>query len=209
MEKQDMTILEASRALGYTKNAVKYQAAKLGDGEIYKDETGVLRITAAGLDALAAKMGKKGANQQTTAQEPDNNRETTDQQPTNNRQNAEQQPAKNQQTTTKEPANNHQKTTSEQAENRGDSQLYEALLRTVETLEAQLRIKDVQIESLTRLLDQQQHLQAAQIQALKAPASDEHPEETHQKEPVKDETPSSTPTPRRGIFGLFRKKDDS
>lgn len=196
MEKQDMTILEASRALGYTKNAVKYQAAKLGDGEVYKDDSGVLRITPAGLEALEARMGKKGPNQATTGKEPANNQETTTQQPANNRQ-----------TTTKEPDNNHQKITSEQAENRGESQLYEALLRTVETLEAQLRIKDVQIESLTRLLDQQQHLQAAQIQALKAPAADEQPESDPQKEPAKEETPHSAP--RRGIFGLFRRKDDS
>lgn len=215
MEKRDMTILEASRALGYTKNAVKYQAGKLTDGEVYKDNDGILRITPAGLSALQDRMGKKiQANQETTAKEPANNQEATTQQPAK----GEQQPANNQETTgkgselnsdttTKEPANNQETT----GKKDGTETLQEGLLLTIEALQAELKEKNEQIArrdkeieklhdmvaTLPALLDQQQRLQA-QYQAQQMKALESGNEEKEEKQPFSERK-------KRGFFGFFQK----
>lgn len=48
----DLTLLEASRALGTTKNAVKYHVKKLPEGMIYKSSDGKQYITPQGLEIL-------------------------------------------------------------------------------------------------------------------------------------------------------------
>jgi len=85
---QDLTILEAARELGYSKNAVKYQVAKLPLDLVYKDEKQITRLKPAAIKELRRVMGQK---------QPTNNHETTTQE-------TEQQPANNQQTTTQENA---------------------------------------------------------------------------------------------------------
>lgn len=72
---KDITILEAARLLGFTKNAVKYQAAKLPAEMTYKGEDGITYIKPVGITELRARMGNK--NQQTTEQEPANNHTKT------------------------------------------------------------------------------------------------------------------------------------
>lgn len=82
---KDLTILEAARELGYTKNAVKYQVAKMPVDLVYKDESGKTYIKPAGIKHLRAVMGQKPThnNHETTTQEttqqPENNRTTTTQ----------------------------------------------------------------------------------------------------------------------------------
>ena len=82
---KDLSILEAARELGYTKNAVKYQVAKLPADLVYKDESGKTYIKPAGIKALRAVMGQKPQNNnhetttQETTQQPENNHETTTQ----------------------------------------------------------------------------------------------------------------------------------
>lgn len=48
----DLTLLEASRALGTTKNAVKYHIKKLPEGMVYKSSDGKQYITPQGLELL-------------------------------------------------------------------------------------------------------------------------------------------------------------
>lgn len=82
---KDLTILEAARELGYSKNAVKYQVAKLPGELVYKDEKQITRLKPAAIEELRRIMGNKqpAKNQQTTTQEtepqPANNHETTTQ----------------------------------------------------------------------------------------------------------------------------------
>ena len=68
---QDLTILEAARELGYSKNAVKYQVAKLPLDLVYKDEKQITRLKPAAIKELRRVMGQKQPtnNQQTTTQE--------------------------------------------------------------------------------------------------------------------------------------------
>ena len=133
---EGVTILEAAKMLGYTKNAVKYQVAKLPDNLTSKDENGVIHIKPAGLAVLREIMGSK-------------------------------QPANNHTTTSK-------KTGETTSENNNEQCLYNALLQTVETLRKQLEEKDKQLlkaseekDKLLKLLDQQQILNAKQIEATK------------------------------------------
>lgn len=74
---ENITILEAARLLGYTKNAVKYQVKKLPEEMTQKDANGIIHITPEGLETLRDKMGNKQPvkepekNQQTSGKEPD------------------------------------------------------------------------------------------------------------------------------------------
>lgn len=67
-KKNYKTILEASRDLGFTKNAVKYHVSKLPVEMIHKDEKGIVFISPEGVEMLRETMGKKQPveNQQTT-----------------------------------------------------------------------------------------------------------------------------------------------
>lgn len=82
---KDLTILEAARELGYSKNAVKYQVTKLPGELVYKDEKQITRLKPAAIEELRRIMGNKqpAKNQQTTTKEtepqPTNNHETTTQ----------------------------------------------------------------------------------------------------------------------------------
>ena len=66
----DLTILEAARELGYSKNAVKYQVAKLPPDLVYKDEKQITHLKPAAIKELRRIMGQK---------QPTNNHETTTQ----------------------------------------------------------------------------------------------------------------------------------
>lgn len=67
-KKNYKTILEASRDLGFTKNAVKYHVSKLPAEMILKDDKGIVFISPEGVEMLRETMGKKQPveNQQTT-----------------------------------------------------------------------------------------------------------------------------------------------
>ena len=185
----EYTLLEAARELGFTKNAVKYRAAKLPSEVIQKSDEGILYISSEGIEILRCQMGKKSQPDKetpSTTQEPpnktdkpDNNHETTTKEPTNNHQRTAQQPNNNCTTTTKEP----DKKPLSNAETT-------ALLAAVEALTAQLTAKDEQIsalirqnETLTETLKTAQQT-AAQAQVLHAG--------TIQRELLKTQKPSQT-----------------
>lgn len=78
---ENLTILEAARLLGYTKNAVKYQVNKLPPEMTQKDANGVIHITPEGLEVLRGKMGDKqpDKNQQKTTHNQQKNHARTGQ----------------------------------------------------------------------------------------------------------------------------------
>lgn len=75
--------------------------------------------------------------------------------------------------------------------------LNDTLIKTIELLQEQLSVKDKQIEELTRLLDQSQHLQAQTTSKLPEPKTEE---------PGADAVKVSEPKKKKGIFNLFNKK---
>lgn len=176
---ENLTILEAARLLGYTKNAVKYQVNKLPPEMTQKDANGVIHITPEGLEVLRGKMGDK---------QPDKNQQKTG--------NNHEKPPTTSKRTTQEPGKDFSftgKTTTE------ENALYNALLQTVETLRGQLEEKDKQIEAATnekekllQLLDQQQRLNAGTLAVSKTEAL---PEKTE-------------PPERGGIFKIFRRSKE-
>jgi len=228
----EYTLLEASRELGFTKNAVKYRVQKLPPDVLRKSEEGIIYITAAGIELLREQMGKKSQPDKettSTTQEPANNHQTTEQQPPketikpgNNHQKTDQQPVEDFLSTTEEPVNNRATTGQQSIEAPPSSPENAALVAAVEALTAQLAVKDEQIanqarqiETLVESLKLAQQTAAA-AQALHAgtiqkelsaaqPESEVH-EEPSQRDTNICEPISEKPTFIQRIRGYFSKK---
>lgn len=171
------TLLEASRELGVTKNAIKYQVKKLPPEMVERDGSGRILITADGLNEMRQSMTR-----QKTTQKPD---KTTEE------------PDKNHEKTTQKAVEDFSFTGKEPDKN----PLYSALLQTVETLREQLAEKDRQLAAATdekarllQLLDQQQQLTAGQLVALPI-------KENQTAEP----SDQAEPTARKGFFARFKR----
>lgn len=78
--------------------------------------------------------------------------------------------------------------------------LNDTLIKTIELLQEQLSVKDRQIEELTRLLDQSQHLQAQTTNKLPEPKAEEPGTVVELSEP------GQTEKKKKGIFNLFNRK---
>ena len=78
--------------------------------------------------------------------------------------------------------------------------LNDTLIKTIELLQEQLSVKDRQIEELTRLLDQSQHLQAQTTNKLPEPKAEEPGTVVELSEP------GQTEKKKKGIFILFNRK---
>lgn len=78
--------------------------------------------------------------------------------------------------------------------------LNDTLIKTIELLQEQLSVKDRQIEELTRLLDQSQHLQAQTTNKLPEPKAEELGTVVELSEP------GQTEKKKKGIFNLFNRK---
>ena len=78
--------------------------------------------------------------------------------------------------------------------------LNDTLIKTIELLQEQLSVKDRQIEELTRLLDQSQHLQAQTTNKLPEPKAEEPGTVVELSEP------EQTEKKKKGIFNLFNRK---
>lgn len=78
--------------------------------------------------------------------------------------------------------------------------LNDTFIKTIELLQEQLSVKDRQIEELTRLLDQSQHLQAQTTNRLPEPKAEEPGTVVELSEP------GQTEKKKKGIFNLFNRK---
>lgn len=81
-----------------------------------------------------------------------------------------------------------------------NNHLNDTLIKTIELLQEQLSVKDRQIEELTRLLDQSQHLQAQTTNKLPEPKAEEPGTVVEVSEP------GQTEKKKKGIFNLFNRK---
>ena len=210
----EYTLLEASRELGFTKNAVKYRVQKLPPDVLRKSEEGIIYITAAGIELLREQMGKKS--------QPDKETTSTTQEPANNHQKTDQQPVEDFLSITEEPANNRATTGQQSIEAPPSSPENVALVAAVEALTAQLAVKDEQIASQARQIEtlveslKLAQQTAAAAQALHAgtiqkelsaaqPESEVH-EEPSQRDTNICEPISEKPTFIQRIRGYFSKK---
>lgn len=210
----EYTLLEASRELGFTKNAVKYRVQKLPPDVLRKSEEGIIYITAAGIELLREQMGKKS--------QPDKETTSTTQEPANNHQKTDQQPVEDFLSTTEEPSNNRATTGQQSIEAPPSSPENVALVAAVEALTAQLAVKDEQIASQARQIEtlveslKLAQQTAAAAQALHAgtiqkelsaaqPESEVH-EEPSQRDTNICEPISEKPTFIQRIRGYFSKK---
>lgn len=78
--------------------------------------------------------------------------------------------------------------------------LNDTFIKTIELLQEQLSVKDRQIEELTRLLDQSQHLQAQTTNRLPEPKAEEPGTVVELSEP------GQTEKKKNRIFNLFNRK---
>lgn len=210
----EYTLLEASRELGFTKNAVKYRVQKLPPDVLRKSEEGIIYITAAGIELLREQMGKKS--------QPDKETTSTTQESVNNHQKTNQQPVEDFLSTTEEPVNNWATTGQQSIEAPPSSPENAALVAAVEALTAQLAVKDEQIASQARQIEtlveslKLAQQTAAAAQALHAgtiqkelsaaqPESEVH-EEPSQRDTNICEPISEKPTFIQRIRGYFSKK---
>ena len=81
-----------------------------------------------------------------------------------------------------------------------NNHLNDTLIKTIELLQEQLSVKDRQIEELTRLLDQSQHLQAQTTSKLPEPKAEEPGTVVELSEP------GQTEKKKNRIFNLFNRK---
>ena len=79
--------------------------------------------------------------------------------------------------------------------------LNDALIKTIELLQEELKAKNEHIENLTRLLDQSQHLQAQAINKLPEPKKTEPGADA-----VEVSEPGQTEKKKKGIFNIFKRK---
>ena len=63
MKNNYLSVLEVSKKLGFTKNAVKYHLKKLPPEMLEKDENNRIFISPEGVELLRGKMGEKGPEQ--------------------------------------------------------------------------------------------------------------------------------------------------
>lgn len=75
--------------------------------------------------------------------------------------------------------------------------LNDTLIKTIELLQEQLSVKDRQIEELTRLLDQSQHLQAQTTNKLPEPKAEEPGADAAEVSPEQDQEEKPT---KKGIL---------
>ena len=79
--------------------------------------------------------------------------------------------------------------------------LNDALIKTIELLQEELKAKNEHIENLTRLLDQSQHLQAQAINKLPEPKKTEPGADA-----VEVSESGRTEKKKKGIFNIFKRK---
>lgn len=138
----EYSVLEAARMLGKSKNTLKYQVQKLPPECIRKDDTGMIRITAAGVEMLRQRLTVQPGENQTknqykppsTGQKLDKNHLQPDEQPDEIGAQPVEKPPIQPPTTTAE------------------AQLIEAYRQQITDQREQLTAKDRQIERLTEQL---------------------------------------------------------
>ena len=154
---EDLTILQASKALGLSKNTVKYRIRKLPEDQIRHAEDGRIFITPAGMASLSAEC------------EPPKNRFRTTENQLNHQTDKSQAFGKPVQTTEEpeEPVEEPvQRTTGEPEEPARVAGALAALAGTVETLRKQLEEKDRQIRAKDQQIKDQQELSSSLARQL-------------------------------------------